>query len=189
MEELTITDALLAPLRDQVVLVTGGASGIGLATVSLLLSLGAKVISVDWKEEEEAGQVVSEKEDYQYVKADVTSWVDLRAAFNLAIKKHGHIDHVFANAGACPALSIYLQVKVHVHAGRLVRRRQTTDSVIMSQASTSRASSGTMIWMPVEVSKNRISPPSTSASSGPSTRSSSGSTTSSRTHAVVAASW
>lgn len=95
---IIITDELLAPLKDQVVVVTGGVSGIGLATVELLLSLGSKVVAIDWSEG--SGQLGSDAEHYEYVKADVTSWTGLRAAFDLAVDKHGHIDHVFANAGA-----------------------------------------------------------------------------------------
>lgn len=97
MEEIQITTESLAPLKDRVVVVTGGASGIGLATVQLLLSIGSKVVSVDWSET--SGQVDADPEHYEYVRADVSSWASLRAAFDQAIKKYGHIDHVFANAG------------------------------------------------------------------------------------------
>lgn len=170
MEELIIPNESLASLRSQVVVVTGGASGIGLAAVKLLLSLGAKVISIDWKED--SGQVASDSEDHEYVKADVTSWIDLRAAFNRTIRKHGHVDHVFANAGA------WYNTLLHFLCSD--GRRLTAEE----QESIHRAFSCTTIWMPVVTSKNQIFRPLLSVSLGPFTQSNLGPITSRPAHAV-----
>jgi len=75
--------------------VAGGSSGIGLATVDLLQSLGALVVSGDVQEPQATG-------DFLFVKTDVTSWADLIKLFKAALEKHGRIDYVFANAGIGP---------------------------------------------------------------------------------------
>ncbi|KAH7031557.1 uncharacterized protein B0I36DRAFT_363232 [Microdochium trichocladiopsis] len=97
MSVVTITPTQFHSLRDKVVLVTGGSSGIGLATVQLLLSVGAKVVNVDQNEERDTKG--RDATLYQFVRADVTSWVELRGAFEHTINTFGVVDHVFANAG------------------------------------------------------------------------------------------
>ncbi|KXJ88216.1 short chain dehydrogenase/reductase [Microdochium bolleyi] len=97
MSVVTIDQELFARLKDKVVVVTGGSSGIGLATVRLLLSNGASVVNVDLND-----GPVSQSQDaasYQFVRANVTSWSELRAAFEHAVTTFGVVDHVFANAG------------------------------------------------------------------------------------------
>lgn len=75
--------------------VAGGSSGIGLATVDLLMALGALVVSGDV-------QAPQETDGFLFVQTDVNSWIDLVKLFKAARKKHGRIDHVFANAGIGP---------------------------------------------------------------------------------------
>ncbi|KAK5133168.1 hypothetical protein LTR08_008104 [Meristemomyces frigidus] len=93
MTELTINDADFASLAGQSVVVTGGSSGIGLATTHLLLSIGASVINGD------LAPPPLEHDNLAFVKTDVTHWADLKALFARAKDLHGRIDHVFANAG------------------------------------------------------------------------------------------
>ncbi|KAI8627599.1 putative 15-hydroxyprostaglandin dehydrogenase [Xylariaceae sp. FL1651] len=99
MAEFTITDECLNGLGGKVIIVTGGSSGIGLATVQLLLSLGASVIGADLREPPE-GAVNSAQ--FNFCKADVTVWKDLLELFKTTIARHGRIDHVYANAGITP---------------------------------------------------------------------------------------
>ncbi|OKL56736.1 hypothetical protein UA08_07738 [Talaromyces atroroseus] len=96
MTEFFIADEDLTGLKDKVVILTGGSSGIGLATANLLLSLGAKVISGDINAPTEEGAGL------QFVKTNVTNWADLVDLFKKAKEQHGRIDYVFANAGIGP---------------------------------------------------------------------------------------
>lgn len=106
MAEFEITDADLAGLKGKVAVVTGGSSGIGLATVSKLLSHGAAVVNADLQPPTEIPEGF-----YEFVKTDVTVWADQVAMFKKAIAIHGRVDHVFANAGLGPRTD-YLSMEV-----------------------------------------------------------------------------
>ncbi|KAL7943589.1 short chain dehydrogenase/reductase [Trichoderma barbatum] len=98
--ELTIKDEDFSSLKGKVVVLTGGSAGIGLATVNLLLSLGASVVSGDINPP--AASEVSETPGLLFVRTDVSKWDDLSALFKKAKEQHGRIDCVFANAGVGP---------------------------------------------------------------------------------------
>ncbi|KAH6645031.1 short chain dehydrogenase [Truncatella angustata] len=106
MAEFQIKDQDLTSVEGKVVVLTGGSSGIGLATVELLLSLGASVVSGDI-------QAPAEKPSgaFTFVKTDVTKWSDLVALFKQAKETYGRIDAVFANAGLGPRAD-YLSTEV-----------------------------------------------------------------------------
>lgn len=80
-----------AELDGLAALVTGGASGIGLATARLLASRGARVAVLDVAETGPSGLV--------YRRADVTEDAGLRAAVGSAIAELGGLDIVINNAG------------------------------------------------------------------------------------------
>ncbi|KAG9240187.1 hypothetical protein BJ878DRAFT_430833 [Calycina marina] len=96
MAEFTIRDEDLVGLKGKVVVLTGGSSGIGLATVNLLISLGASVVSGDLNDP------VEDHSSLTFLKTNVTRWNELTRLFKKAIEVHGHIDYVFANAGIGP---------------------------------------------------------------------------------------
>ncbi|KAK2754505.1 hypothetical protein FQN54_006906 [Arachnomyces sp. PD_36] len=95
MTELIINESDLTSLNGKVVLITGGSSGIGLATTRILLSLGASVVSGDIN----PPQGGFEDPSLTFQPTDVTKWSDLLALFKRAREVHDRIDHVFANAG------------------------------------------------------------------------------------------
>ncbi|PTB37065.1 uncharacterized protein TrAFT101_010798 [Trichoderma asperellum] len=100
MSEFIIKDEDLSSLKGKVVVLTGGSSGIGLATVKLLLSLGASVVSGDINPP--AASESTETPAFLFVKTNVASWDDLTALFKKTKQHFGRIDCVFANAGIGP---------------------------------------------------------------------------------------
>ncbi|EAT85075.1 hypothetical protein HBI56_075520 [Parastagonospora nodorum] len=95
MTDFQIKNEDLTGFKGKVAIITGGSSGIGLATVELLISLGALVVSADIQEPPATG-------DFLFVSADVRKWNDLTKLFKAAKEKHGRVDYVFANAGIGP---------------------------------------------------------------------------------------
>lgn len=87
------------------VVVTGGASGIGLAFVEALAANGAQVTMLDvdpQNTEIETSRLVNEGMDVRGRVVDVTDHVGLDAAVDEAAKEYGRLDVVFANAGIDP---------------------------------------------------------------------------------------
>ncbi|KAK7426753.1 hypothetical protein QQZ08_006789 [Neonectria magnoliae] len=106
MAEFVIEDKDLTGLKGKVVIVTGGSSGIGLATVETVLSQGASVVNADLNPPAQQPEG-----SYTFVKTNVAVWGELVALFKEAKKVYGTIDHVFANAGVGPRTD-YLATEV-----------------------------------------------------------------------------
>ena len=83
--------------KENVAVVTGGASGIGLATTKKLLSEGANVVILDLKMDEEI--INSLGENVLYLKCDVSNEENVKNCIEEIIKKFNHIDYLVANAG------------------------------------------------------------------------------------------
>ncbi|MCO5568344.1 hypothetical protein L7F22_022043 [Adiantum nelumboides] len=87
-------------LEQKVAIVTGGASGIGEATVRLFVQNGACVVIADIQDEKGlqlADDLGSDKVMYKH--CDVTQETDVEALVDSAIKKWGKLDIMFNNAG------------------------------------------------------------------------------------------
>ncbi|PIN26326.1 Reductase [Handroanthus impetiginosus] len=86
-------------LEGKVAIVTGGARGIGEATVRLFAIHGAKVIIAD-VEDSLGNSLANLLSPYvTYVHCDVTSEEDIEALINSTVSKYGKLDVLFNNAG------------------------------------------------------------------------------------------
>jgi len=87
-------------LDGKVAVVTGGCSGIGLATVRRFAEEGARVVVGDV--DAERGKEVVDGIDGLFVACDVTSKDDVDAMFKTANEAFGSVDIAFNNAGISP---------------------------------------------------------------------------------------
>ncbi len=87
-------------LVDRVAVVTGGASGIGLATVRRFAAEGAHVVVGDV--DPASGSQVADEVGGTFVQVDVTSPDQVAALFQAAVDTYGGLDVAFNNAGISP---------------------------------------------------------------------------------------
>lgn len=88
-------------LNDKVVLVTGGAQGIGEATVQLCIARGAKVVIVDAnpRGEEVATQIRASGGQADFILTDVRVDEQVSAAFEFVRTRYGRLDALVCAAG------------------------------------------------------------------------------------------
>ncbi len=87
-------------LAGKVAVVTGGCSGIGLATVRRFAEEGATVVIADLADE--TGEALAQELGGSYVHCDVSSKEDVDRLFATALERHGRVDIAFNNAGISP---------------------------------------------------------------------------------------
>ncbi len=80
-----------------IALITGGASGIGLATAQALTASGSQVFIADIQDD--LGREVAQSLDGEFVKLDVSSEADWNAAIQTVEEKAGRLDVLVNNAG------------------------------------------------------------------------------------------
>ncbi|MBY0014574.1 SDR family NAD(P)-dependent oxidoreductase [Paenibacillus typhae] len=89
-------------LTDKVAIVTGGASGIGLATVKAFLAKGAKVVIADYNEEHGKAAEQELKQTYSdvlFIKVNVADEKQVENLVSETVKRFGQLDIMFNNAG------------------------------------------------------------------------------------------
>jgi NAD(P)-dependent dehydrogenase (short-subunit alcohol dehydrogenase family) len=89
-------------LSGKVVLITGGARGIGFETAKLAHDRGASVALVDLDPELAAESARAIGENATGIGADVTVAEEIQAAVDTAVERLGRVDVVIANAGITP---------------------------------------------------------------------------------------
>jgi NAD(P)-dependent dehydrogenase (short-subunit alcohol dehydrogenase family) len=87
-------------VEGRVAVVTGGCSGIGLASVRRLAAEGARVVIGDI--DDQRGPEVATEVDGRYLRTDVTDRTDVDALFAAAKDTYGSVDIAFNNAGISP---------------------------------------------------------------------------------------
>ncbi|KAK0649547.1 hypothetical protein B0T16DRAFT_492160 [Cercophora newfieldiana] len=127
MAEIQYSETIAQNVRGRVVVLTGGAQGIGAATVTLLHSLRAHVVFGDVADsaskELEASLSVSQQPNpnsgtVHFVKTDVCSYPDQLALFDDAFRRYGRVDAGITCAGVIGDLDIFDPSKLTIEAVR-----------------------------------------------------------------------
>ena len=100
MKEDSMNESKCRRLEGRVAVVTGGASGIGLASVRRLADEGARIVIGDV--DPTSGEAAAAEVDGIFVMTDVTSAEDVATMFRTAKESYGSIDIAFNNAGISP---------------------------------------------------------------------------------------
>jgi NAD(P)-dependent dehydrogenase (short-subunit alcohol dehydrogenase family) len=96
----------------RVALVTGGASGIGLATVRRFVADGGRVVLADYNADAGARAAEQVGGDVRFVRADVAQEADVEAAVAACVDTFGRIDCVVNNAGVGGAFGRLTDIEV-----------------------------------------------------------------------------
>ena len=97
----SLTSETAHPPRYSTILITGGASGLGLATAKYLHSQEYKnnVVCLDRAPNPPGVDDLKNSARFLYIQCDITDWSSQRSAFAKAATFFGRIDCVFVNAG------------------------------------------------------------------------------------------
>jgi NAD(P)-dependent dehydrogenase (short-subunit alcohol dehydrogenase family) len=87
-------------LSNKIAVITGGCSGIGLATVELFVAEGARVVIADIQDARGEALAARLGEAAFYQHCDVTDEAQIKALMQAAVDRFGGLDIVFNNAGA-----------------------------------------------------------------------------------------
>ncbi len=98
LEQAKLGRAAEKRLQRHVALVTGGASGIGLASAAAFAAEGCEIVILD--RDGASAQAAARKFGGLGLACDVTQPGDVRAAFDAAVARFGGVDIVVSNAGA-----------------------------------------------------------------------------------------
>ena len=100
-------------LAGKIAVITGGNSGIGLATAKRFVEEGAHVVITGRREKELKEAAAFIKRNVTTVAGDVSRLKDLDQLYAVVKEKHGHIDILFANAGAGTVAPLAVATEAH----------------------------------------------------------------------------
>ena len=100
-------------IQGKVIVVAGGASGLGAATATHLVEQGAKVILVDMNQEQ--GNALQQQlgEQAEFVQLDVTDEQAVEAFFNHVENKYGQLNGLVNCAGIAPSAKVLGRNGIH----------------------------------------------------------------------------
>jgi len=102
-------------LEEKIAVITGGASGIGLATAKRFVLDGAYVFVID-RHKKELDLALSEiGKNVIGIVGDVSNLADLDKLYNIVKDQKGHIDILFANAGIIQFAPLGKITEEHIH--------------------------------------------------------------------------
>ncbi len=84
-------------LKNKVVIVTGGTSGIGAACTTHFAKLGARVVAASIQRKE--GRALAKAHNVHFVHTDVSDEASVKALVARTLRLHGRIDALVSNAG------------------------------------------------------------------------------------------
>jgi NAD(P)-dependent dehydrogenase (short-subunit alcohol dehydrogenase family) len=90
-------------LDDRTVIVTGGASGLGGATVDMVVAAGGRAVIADINEEAGAAKEAQHRSKARFVRTDVTSDRDMQRAVDAAVTTFGGVHGLVCAAGIAVA--------------------------------------------------------------------------------------
>ncbi len=100
-------------LEGKVAVITGGATGIGLATAKKFVSEGAHVFIVGRRKAELDAAVAAIGKQVTAIQGDVTKLADLDRLYSAVKTEKGKLDIVFANAAIAEGASLELVTEDH----------------------------------------------------------------------------
>jgi NAD(P)-dependent dehydrogenase (short-subunit alcohol dehydrogenase family) len=103
----------MSQLHGKVAVITGGNSGMGLATAKRFVEEGAHVVITGRREEELAEAAAFIGRNVTTVAGDVSNVEDLDRLYAVVKEKHGHIDMLFANAGGGTVAPLATATEAH----------------------------------------------------------------------------
>ena len=134
-------------LAGKVAIITGGASGIGLASAELFVAEGAKVVVGDIQAD--AGQALESRYrgELSFVRTDVSVDAEVEALVAAAVQRYGRLDVMFNNAGIQGDRATFLEIEAasfdrmvrlltgsvisgHKYSARQFRRQNSGGSII-----------------------------------------------------------
>ncbi|MFJ8266764.1 3-hydroxyacyl-CoA dehydrogenase [Peribacillus asahii] len=100
-------------IQDSIAIVTGGASGLGKATVQHIVEKGGKAVILDLFEENGAQLAKQYGESVLFAKTDVTKEEDVQRAVDQAVQRFGQINTVVNCAGIAIAKKVLSRRGIH----------------------------------------------------------------------------
>lgn len=100
-------------LGGRTVLVTGGASGLGGATVDMIVACGGRAVIIDINETAGQARAAAHGKRVRFVRGDVASEADLRRAIDVAVGELGGLHGLVNSAGIALAARVLPRDGIH----------------------------------------------------------------------------
>lgn len=102
----------MGQLNDKVAVITGAASGMGLATADRFVAEGARVVIADLNRQAGAEAAARLGDNCRFTRCDVSNEDDVAAAVEQAVDAFGRLDVMFNNAGIGGAFGPITEIEV-----------------------------------------------------------------------------